>query len=94
LYVLHDGDELIIYTEDRCAIIWKGIVHLEYEYLRTTYPANPECGQQIIFNRWVHGFQVGLQLDIWTQWFFSELPASLIRNNYHDRCDNLFALAN
>ncbi len=31
VYVLHDGDELIIYTEDRCAIIWKGIVHLEYE---------------------------------------------------------------
>ena len=81
LYVLHDGDELIIYTEDRCAIIWKGIVQLEYERLRTSYPANPESGQQMIFNRWVHGFQVGLQPDVWAKWFLSELPASLIRKN-------------
>jgi len=81
LYVLHDDDELIVYTKDRCAIVWKGIVHLEYERLRTPYPANPESGQQMIFNRWVHGFQVGLQPGVWAQWFLCELPASLIRNN-------------
>lgn len=81
LHCLQDGDELTVYTKDRCAILWKGIVHLEYKRLLTPYPTNPEYRQQMIFNRWVHGFQVGLQPEVWAKWFFSELPASLKRNN-------------
>ncbi len=80
LYILENGDELIVYTKDRSTILWKGIVHLEYERLRTPYPGNPQHGQQLIFSRWVHGFQVDLEPHVWAKWFFSELPAALLRN--------------
>ena len=81
LYGLENGDELTVYTSDRREIIWKGIINLEFERLYQPYPTNPQYGQQLIFNRWVHGFQVGLDPYIWAKWFFSELPAALIRNN-------------
>ena len=80
LYGLKNNDELIVYTKDRCAIVWRGIIQLEYERLYQPYPANPEYGQQLIFNRWVHGFQVGLEPYVWAKWFFDELPATLKRN--------------
>ncbi|MCW8900213.1 MAG: hypothetical protein OQK75_10725 [Gammaproteobacteria bacterium] len=81
LYKLKDGDELIIYTKNRCAICWKGIVQLEYKRLYTPYPENPQYGQQLIFNRWVHGFQDSLQPHIWAKWFFEKMPASLLIND-------------
>ena len=80
LYPLKNGDELIVYTKDRCAIVWKGIVHLEFERLYTHYPGNPQYGQQLIFNRYVHGFQSNLEPHVWANWFFSELPAALLRD--------------
>ncbi len=63
LFGLKDGDELTVYSSDKKIIIWKGIIQLEYERLYEPYPANPQYGQQLIFNRWVHGFQVGLEPD-------------------------------
>lgn len=80
LFGLKDGDELIVYSSDKKVIIWKGIVQLEYERLYEPYPLNPQYGQQLICNRWVHGFQIGLEPHVWAKWFFSELPAAMTRN--------------
>lgn len=81
LYLLKNGDELIVYTKDRRAIVWKGIVQLEYKRLYRPYPNNPQYGQQIINGRWVHGFQDSLQPHVWAKWFFDKLPAALLKND-------------
>ena len=60
LILFKNCDELIVYTKDRCAVVWKAIVHLEYERLHTPYPGNPQYGQQLIFNQWIHDFQIHL----------------------------------
>ncbi|MFK5914124.1 MAG: hypothetical protein QM484_07100 [Woeseiaceae bacterium] len=81
LYSLKNDDELIVYTKNRCAIIWKGIVQLECERLYTPYPNNPQYGRQVIDGLWVKGFQYNLHPHVWGKWFLDELPAALLRNN-------------
>jgi len=77
LHSLIDGDEIIIYSQDKSEVVWRGVIQLEYERLYQPYPLNPQYGQQSINNFWVNGFQVGVDPHIWANWFFDEFPAVL-----------------
>ena len=80
LHALRDGDRLTVYADDEGnTVLWEGVVELEYKRLWRPYPMNPESGQQAIFGHWVHGFQAGLEPDVWARWFFEHRRAALVK---------------
>ncbi|PWU00810.1 MAG: hypothetical protein C5B52_08305 [Bacteroidetes bacterium] len=78
LCILHDGDHLTIYNDDRSEILWSGIIDLNWKTRFRQFPTNPNYGQQEVLGFWVHGLQEGLDPEQWGKWFFKYLPTDLI----------------
>lgn len=68
LYPLEDGDELVVYQEDG-AVLWSGTISWDWNVRWRSYPLNPEQGQQEVGGMWVHGFQVGVDPEVWADYF-------------------------
>ncbi len=82
LNILNYGDYLRIYSnQDRNEIIWEGNIYLDWEINWRKYPNNPKYGQQEVLGYWVHGIQKDVEPTTWGRWFFSGLPAQLIKTD-------------
>lgn len=83
------GDHLTVFNEDG-SIAWEGEIDPDYEVGYTTYPRNPEYGQQAALGCWVHWIQKGFQPDDWAKFFiqskatFEGLRAKLVKNEYSE----------
>lgn len=79
LHVLKNGDRLKVYGEAK-AVVWEGVVKLEYKRRWREFPNSPYGGgQQEIWGFWVHGFQDGLEPEAWARWFFDGYSAEFER---------------
>jgi hypothetical protein len=68
LHPLKNGDHLRILGEND-AVIWEGLIDLEYETGYRSFPNNPEYGQQECWGFWVHGNQRGFAISDWGELF-------------------------
>lgn len=68
LWTLEEGDELVTYQEDS-AVLWSGVVKWDRKTRWRRYPLNPEHGQQEVGGLWVHGFQAGVDPEVWADYF-------------------------
>jgi hypothetical protein len=71
LHILTDGDELTVFDEDG-SVLWRGVIHLEYESNWIEYPGHPGAGwgQQAVSGYWVHGVQRGVPPETWGDWYW------------------------
>ena len=77
LYVLQEGDDLLIFGEDD-AVAWRGTIAWDRQVRWRTSPFNERDGQQEVGGMWVHGFQSGVDPDVWADYFMGHellLPA-------------------
>lgn len=82
LHTLENGDKLKIYSDEtKTKVVFDGGISLEYERLYEPYPLNPKYGQQVdpIHGCYVHGFQSNVEPYDWSKWFYSHLPAELVK---------------
>lgn len=67
LHVLHNGDRLTIWDTSHVSVVWRGVIDLRQHELFTEHT----------HGLWAHADQVGVDRDLWGEWFLSELPADL-----------------
>ncbi|KKW22969.1 MAG: hypothetical protein UY70_C0008G0018 [Candidatus Kaiserbacteria bacterium GW2011_GWB1_52_6] len=67
LHILHNGDELTIFSKDDSSVVWSGTIEL------TTFTSFTEHAD----GWWIHSDQNGVPRHIWATWFFQEYPAFL-----------------
>jgi len=78
LYLIKDGDNLIIYDKkDTEKIVWQGIINLEYETHMCTSSFNSDYKQQAILGLWVHGLQKTENQEEWAKYFIEAYPMFL-----------------
>ena len=68
LHILQNGDRLTIYHPDDNKEVWSGVINLKQHYLFTEHASG----------MWIHADQIGLQRDVWAEYFFREYRATLI----------------
>lgn len=71
LHILHDGDRLAIYHPDDSSIVWSGVINLKQHGLFTEHASR----------MWIHADQIGIERDVWAEYFLKEYPAKLIPAN-------------
>ena len=69
LYFLKNGDQLVIYSKDKSEIVWEGDINLK------EYPLFIEHADGL----WIHNDQIGIDRELWSSFFFKNLPSKLIR---------------
>jgi hypothetical protein len=80
LHSLEDGDYLMVFHPDDDSLVWEGNISLEYVRNYRPYQSNPECGQQEVLGRWVHGLQDNVDPEIWATWFLENYPSKLVKS--------------
>jgi hypothetical protein len=68
LHILQDGDHLTIYHPGNNREVWSGVINLKQHDLFTEYASG----------MWIHADQIGIERDVWAEYFFKEYPAKLI----------------
>jgi hypothetical protein len=68
LHILGERDHLTIYHPESNDIVWAGRIHLKH------YPVFTEHASGL----WIHADQIGIERDIWAEYFFKEYPARLV----------------
>lgn len=68
LHVLENGDRLTIYHPDSKEEVWNGEIKLKRHKAFTEHASG----------MWIHADQVGIERDIWAEYFFGEYNAKLI----------------
>ncbi len=71
--ILKDGDHLTIYHPDDNKEVWSGVINLK-QYNRFTEDAS---------GVWIHADQIGIERDVWAEYFFQEYSAKLIPLDKH-----------
>ena len=74
LFCLKQGDELLVYTQEK-QVAWRGTIELEFKSRWRPYPLNPKHGQQEVGGMWVNGLQKNEDPDAWAKLFFLNSPA-------------------
>ncbi len=70
LHILKSGDYLTVFDpKDTEVVIWEGIVSLELYALFT----------ETVDDLWIHADQIGIDREVWAQWFFDQCPAKLVQ---------------
>jgi len=67
LHILKNGDELTIYDPDD-EEVWSGVINLQQ------YPVFTEH----VNNFWLHADQIGVERDVWAEYFFERYSAKLV----------------
>lgn len=73
LYILEDGDYLVIYDQRGVNRLWEGIIEL------TLHP----LFQEEVFGYWIHADQKGVDRETWGKWFLDCLPAEMIKKGLY-----------
>jgi hypothetical protein len=68
LHILQNGDKLKIYSPKNNKEVWSGMINLKQYDLRTEHASG----------YWIHADQIGIERNIWAEYFFKEYPAKLI----------------
>ncbi|MEA3379196.1 MAG: hypothetical protein U9Q69_06215 [Nanoarchaeota archaeon] len=68
LHILQNGDQLTIYHPDNNKKIWSGPINLREHNLFTEDASG----------RWIHAVQIGIERDVWAEYFFKKYPARLM----------------
>ncbi len=68
LHILKDGDQLTIYHPDNKNEVWSGVIALKQ------HPLFTEDARGL----WIHADQIGIDRDVWAEYFFKEYPAKLV----------------
>ncbi|MDP3640512.1 MAG: hypothetical protein Q8R53_04930 [Nanoarchaeota archaeon] len=68
LHLLQDGDHLTIYHPDNKKEAWSGVINLKRYDLFTEHASG----------MWIHADQIGIERDVWAEYFFEKYPAKLI----------------
>lgn len=72
LHILGDGDHLTIFDkQDPARVVWEGVVELRQHPLFTNDA----------FGMWIHADQVGVNREIWADYFLENYPAHLSTSN-------------
>ena len=68
LHVLENGDNLTIYHPENHSEIWSGVINLKQHDLFSEHASG----------LWIHADQIGIDREIWAEYFFKEYSAKLI----------------
>jgi hypothetical protein len=68
LHVLKDGDHLTIYHPDSNKKVWSGVINLKQH----------ELFSEDASGYWIHADQIGINREIWAEYFFENYSAKLI----------------
>lgn len=71
LHYLEDGDQLTIYHPDTKKEVWSGVINLK-QYDLFTEDAS---------GMWIHADQIGIERDVWAEYFFEGYLAKLTSSN-------------
>ena len=68
LHILGDGDQLTIYHPDNNNEVWSGVIALKQHPLFT----------EDAHGFWIHADQIGIDREIWAEYFFKGYSAKLV----------------
>ncbi|MEK6968972.1 MAG: hypothetical protein AABW48_00935 [Nanoarchaeota archaeon] len=68
LRILEDGDTLTIYNPSKKKKLWSGVINLKQYDLFTEHASG----------LWIHADQIGIEREVWAEYFFKNSPARLI----------------
>lgn len=68
LHILQNGDHLTIYHPDNNKEVWSGVINLKQHDLFTEHASG----------WWIHADQIGIERNVWAEYFFKEYRARLI----------------
>ena len=74
LHILQNGDRLPMYHPDNDKEVWSGEVNLKQHSLFTEHASG----------LWIHADQIGIERDVWSEYFFNEYRARLIPAKGHE----------
>jgi len=68
LHILQNNDRLTIYHPDDNKEVWSGVINLKQYNLFTEHA----------LGMWIHADQIGIERDVWAEYFFKGYSAKLI----------------
>lgn len=73
LHILQDGDHLTIYHPNNNKEVWSGVINLKQHKLFSEDASG----------MWIHADQIGIERDVWAEYFFKNYSAKLIPTKNH-----------
>ncbi|MBU0460754.1 MAG: hypothetical protein KKH52_01165 [Nanoarchaeota archaeon] len=73
LHILENGDYLTIYHPKKNKTVWSGVIALEQHPLFTENASG----------FWIHADQIGIERDVWAEYFFKGYHAKLVPAKEH-----------
>lgn len=78
LHILQNGDHLTIYHPESNQEVWSGVINLKQYDLFTEHASG----------MWIHADQIGIEREVWAEYFFNEYPARLISTKISTKSHN------